>query len=356
MMQVLSRVRGALWLGGTLLVLLLVPVTGCGDGDSLASSGNPPGDSIPPIDSTPTDTTTPPPPVDTTTPPPPDTTGGPGPTDCPPVTPSTTAPVHVGLPFGPNHSPRMGDPPFTLNQITALTPSCLLEDLEAARRANVQVFISFTGNEQYLRDANGFSLTKWKQRVDRFRGIDITPYIADGTILAHFIMDEPNDLTNWSGHVVSREDIEEIARYSKSIWPTITTMIRAWPDYLDGFQWKSLDAVWFHYIEQRGPIEPFLEKHLANARALGLNIVGGLNVLNGGSKNSGIPGKSATKNGMNADELRTWGGKFLDQPGLCAFLLWEYKSDYFARPEIRAALNDLAAKARAYPKQSCKRT
>jgi hypothetical protein len=264
--------------------------------------------------------------------------------------------VHnAGLPFGPNHAHRMGDEPFTLNQITAITPGCLLADLEAARRANVQVFISFTGNERHYGDANGFNLAMWKQRVDRFRNIDITPYIADGTILAHFVMDEPEDKTNWHGHVVSKADIDEIARYSKSIWPTITTMIRSWPDYLTGYTFEHLDAVWFHYIERRGPIEPFLDKNFADARAAGLNVVGGLNVLNGGSPNSGIPGKSATKNAMNAEELRTWGGAFLNRPGMCAFLLWEWKADYFARPDIQAAIADLAAKARAYPKQRCKK-
>ena len=94
---------------------------------------------------------------------------------------------------------------FTGTKITATSSACLLADLEIARRANARVFISFTGNSQYNRDESGFSLVKWKQRVDRFRNVDLTPYIADGTILGHLLMDEPNESRIWmrSGSSIS---------------------------------------------------------------------------------------------------------------------------------------------------------
>lgn len=363
MMQVLSRAGRALRMGGSLLVLLAVPLSGCGGGESLVSSETPlpPVDSTPPPDSTtppdtttppPTDTTTPPPP-DTTTPPPPDSTLQPG--ECPPVTGSSGDPVHVGLALGPTHVPTKEFDRFTGNQITALTTSCLLADLEAARRANMRVFISFTGNEQHNRDENGFSFTKWKQRVDRFRNADLTPYIADGTILAHIIMDEPTDPHNWNGKIVTHQEINDMARYSKEVWPTMPTYIRTWPEYLKGGQFPHLDALWFHYLDRWGDIDAFLNKHLGDLRELGLKVIGGLNVLNGGSKSSGIPGKGQGKNAMSADEIRNWGGKFFAEPNMCAFLLWEYDSDYLNRPDIKAAVEELAAKARNYPKKSCAR-
>lgn len=258
--------------------------------------------------------------------------------------------------MGPTHIPsaEFGGR-FSGTQITALVASCLVADLEAARRANLRVFISFTGNEQYLRDENGFSLTKWKQRVDRFRNVDLTSYISDGTILAHLIMDEPADPNNWNGKVVSLSDIEAMAKYSKEVWPTMLVYIRTWPEYLKGGQFPHLDAVWFHYLDRWGDIDSFLAKHLGDLRGLGLKVIGGLNVLNGGSKSSGIPGKGSGKNAMSADEIRTWGGKFFAQPDLCAFLLWEYDAGYLARPDIKAAVEELAQKARNYPKNSCAR-
>jgi hypothetical protein len=263
--------------------------------------------------------------------------------------------VHVGLPFGPTAvEPSQLGGRYTG---TKLTPppdvTCVLTALELARRANAQVFLNFTGNEQYLRDANGFSMTKWKTRLDRFRKVDFSSYIADGTVIGHFMLDEPNDPTNWNGHIVSQADIEEMARYSKEIWPTLPTFIRTFPEYLVGGQYPDLDAIWFHYLNRWGDLDAFLAEHMGTARSLGLNVIGGLNSLKGGSPEHGI--KRGPKYSMGADELRKWGSRFLDEPGLCGFLLWDWDDTYFARPEIPPAVADLAAKARNYTARSCKK-
>jgi hypothetical protein len=356
--DVLSRGRRSLVLWASLLCGTFVAAA-CNNGASLDSSEGPK-DTLP-ADPPPDTTTTPRP--DTTPPQPPDTI----PTDTtPPPTPSADcgstdgggAPVHVGLAIGPNHIPpaKFGSTPFTGTQITATTDSgrtCLMSDLAAARRANLRVFISFTGSERHYRDPNGFSVQLWKQRVDRFRNLDLTPYIADGTILAHLIMDEPADPGNWSGKVVPLADIEEIAAYSKQVWPTMTTMIRSWPEYLKGYEFKHLDAIWFHYLDRWAPLDGYIAEHYTTARSLGLNIVGGLNVMNGGSSSSGIPGKHAGKNAMSADEIRAWGEKLLDQPGTCAFLFWEYNDAYLSRPDIKAAMQEITDKAKSYPTRDC---
>jgi hypothetical protein len=365
-MKIHSSARAAFRLEALLLMLLTIPFHACADGPSELASESPttvdsnpappappPGtDSVvpPPSDTTtppPPDTTTPPPPTDTTTPPPPQVRcafpGG-----------SSTTPQHVGIAFGPTHVPptKLGGS-FTGTQITATDSSCLLFDLEKARRANARVFISFTGNSQYNRDENGFSLDKWKRRVDRFRNVDLSSYLADGTILGHLVMDEPNDPHEWNGKTVSPAQIEEMAKYSKEVWPSMTTFVRAFPDYMKGGQFPHLDALWFQYLDRWAPLDEFIDKHFSEARPLGLKLVTGLNVINGGSKSSGIPGRRRGKNAMSADEIRSWGGKLLDQPNLCAFLLWEYDEAYLARPDIKAALDDLAGKARSYPTTDC---
>ena len=112
--------------------------------------------------------------------------------------------------------------------MTAAYPHTLVAKLEAARRVNDRVLLSFAGNSDFYRDANGFNFEMWKQRDDKFRGIDISSYIADGTLMGNFLMDEPSD-KNWNGHQVSRAQIDEMARYSKEIWPDMPAMIRGWP-------------------------------------------------------------------------------------------------------------------------------
>jgi hypothetical protein len=317
-----------------LFVLLTVAPAGCGGGGPVDPAIATPGgeDSTPPPPTTP-DTTdssgtdsTPPPPVPPPNPPP------------PPVS-------HEGIPFGPAQLPAERFAEFSGTVYTAADTGKLIRDLEAARRTGARLFISFAGSEEFNRDDNGFSLTKWKQRVDRFRGFDLTSYIDDGTIVAHFIMDEPQDPTNWNGKLVSQAQIEEIAKYSKEIWPSMLTMVRAKPEYLHGYQYPHLDAIRTQYLDRFAPLDEFITAQVEGAKALGLGYVGGLNVLNGGSKNSGIPGRRAGKNAMSADEIRSWGGRFLSEP---------YDSTYFSRPDIRAALADLAEMARSLPKRSCR--
>jgi hypothetical protein len=210
-----------------------------------------------------------------------------------------------------------------------------------------------TGNEHYLRDDEGFSMAKWKQRVDRFRGVDLSSYIADGTIIGHFILDEPQDRANWHGSQVSPAQIEEMARYSKEIWPTLPTVVRAFPEYLKGQSYRYLDAVRIQYLDQFGPLDAFMSTHVREAKALGLAMIGGLNVINGGSSRSGIPGRRTGKFGMSAAEIRSWGSTFMSEPYLCGFLLWEYDENYFSRPDIKEALEELSRKARDLPKKVC---
>ncbi|HJR17349.1 MAG TPA: hypothetical protein VJ808_10895 [Gemmatimonadales bacterium] len=311
----------------------------------------PSGDSIP----TPgPDTVTPPPPLpptDTTAPPPSDTTA--------PYT-----PVHTGIPFGPfvynkGESEKSLIPPSSLDSsFNALSAAAyrpvLLAQLEAARRANDRVLISLAGSSYFYTDANGFNLEVWKRRTDRFRGLDLTSYIADGTLIGNFIMDEPHDPVNWNGHVVSLADIEEMARYSKEIWPDLPTIIRGWPAQLKGHPYVYLDAAWAQYSERFGSLDEFIEKNVREAKEAGLGLVAGLNVLGGGGKD-GIPGFLPKKNSMNASQLRAWGARYLSEPHICAFFIWSYRPDYMTRPDIKAALEEIGQKARSRPNKSCKR-
>jgi hypothetical protein len=290
--------------------------------------------------------------VDTTAP-------GPGPDSMlpPPDTVPTAPPgpvSHVGLPFGPAHLPPEHFAEFSGTVYTATAPDKLIRDLDGARRVGARLFISFAGSEEFNRDSNGFSLAKWEQRVDRFRGVDLTSFIADGTIIAHFLLDEPQDPTNWNGKPVSPAQIEEIAKYSKQVWPSMLTVVRAFPDYLQGYEYPDLDAIRIQFLDRFGPIEDFIAAQVQGAKALHLGLVGGLNVLNGGSKTSGIPGRRAGKYAMNADEIRSWGGKFLSEPYICGFLMYQYESTYFSRPDIQAALSDLSQLARSRPEKTCR--
>jgi hypothetical protein len=333
---------------------LALALGACGDGAPLAapeSPGPPSVDTLPP----PVDTTSPP--VDTTTPPP-----IPPPDTAPPPPPGP--PVHQGIPFGASmlsqgESSSLLLPASSLNpNFTALKTDAfkknLLSMLEAARRTNSRLLVSFSGASQEYTDANGFNLAKWKQKVDEFRGFDLSSYIADGTLLGHYIMDEPSDRRNWNDHLVARSDIDEMARYSKEIWPGLPTIIRGWAWYLKGYDYKYLDAAWAAYHERFGSIDEFVNSNVRDAKESGLSLVVGLNVLAGGG-DQGLPGYQPGKKSMTAAQLKAWGGALLNQPYACAFFMFRYNPDYFALADIKDAVAELSRKARSLENRTCRR-
>lgn len=263
-------------------------------------------------------------------------------------------PEQVGVAFGPYHLPTASFGPDNSATLRSAAPLSLLTDLEAARRAGTRVIMSVVGNERRYKDDKGhFSMAKWKGRVDRFRDFDISSYIQDGTVIGHYILDEPHDASNWGGVVVTRAQVDEMAKYSKEIWPSLPTIIRGWPDFLKGYQYQYLDAAWAQYSERFGDVDAFIANNVRDARAAGLALVVGLNLLGGGNKDGGLRGFSGDRYAMTAAQVRQRGGVLMAEPYSCAFINWEYNEAYFARSDIKAALEELNQKARNRPKKSC---
>lgn len=255
--------------------------------------------------------------------------------------------------FGAYHLPPSGYVPNRSVTLLAAHPWYVIADLDSARRVGARVMLAMVGSERRVRGPDGhFSLARWKHRLDRFRGIDLSPYIADGTVIGHYIMDEPHDRGNWAGQTVALSDIDEMAKYSKQIWPLMPTVIRGWPDYLRGYEYKYLDAAWAQYSDRFGDIDRFISNNVRDARSSGLGLVVGLNLLAGGDR-TGISGFYDNKYAMSASQVRQWGSKLLDEGYICAFISWKYDPDYFSRSDIKSALEDLSEKARNRPMKSC---
>jgi hypothetical protein len=333
---------------------LAIKDPGAGD-TTTVPPGSQPGDSTPgqPGDSTPGQPgdSTPGQPGDSTPGQPGDSTPG-QPGDSLPHTLPPPVPVsYHGVPFGPAHMPTEQFKVYSGTVYTAASVDSLISVLIAANRASERLYISFAGPN--VADANGFSFDKWKGKVDRYRSLDLGPYIANGTIAGHFIIDEPQDPSNWNGHPVPPAQIEQMAAYSKQVWPTLTTMARSKLEYLKGGQYPHLDVIRIQYLDRLGPIDDYITTNVAAAKALHLAMVGGLNVLNGGPSTSGIPGQSEGKFAMNADQVRTWGKRFLTDPYICGFLFFQWEPGYFNRPDIKAAMAELGTVAAALPPKAC---
>jgi hypothetical protein len=183
----------------------------------------------------------------------------------------------------------------------------------------------------------------WKASVDRFKGVGFSSYILDGTVVGNFLIDEPNDPTNWNGRLVLESTIEEMARYSKSLWPGMPTIVRVRPDYLTG-TYQYLDAAWAQYHSRFGDPARFISENVAQAKNKGLALVVGFNILDGNDGSKMTPG-----------QIESWGSAFLADTYPCAFLSWKYDQAYLGRSDIGQAMGYLSAKAENRASKSCRR-
>jgi hypothetical protein len=224
------------------------------------------------------------------------------------------------------------------------SPGLLLEELTTIRSRGGKTALMFAGNERHYKDGGRFSLAKWKARIDRFKGVNFTAFIEDGTVIGHYMIDEPNDPANWDGQPVPPSVLEEMARYSKQIWPNLPTIVRVEPDYLaDNHQY--LDAAWAQYLSRKGAADDFIRSNVAAAQKRGLGLIVGLNVLKGGTPNG-------TR--MTASQLESWGSALLSSTYPCAFISWTYDAGYLSTGGVSGAMDALRRQAQSRSVRTCR--
>jgi hypothetical protein len=222
----------------------------------------------------------------------------------------------------------------------------IVRELADMKARGGKVALKMAGGDKFFKDANGsFNLAKWKERVDLFRDVNIAPYVNDGTLIGHYLIDEPNDPANWNGKPISPSTLEEMARYSKSIWPDLPTIVRTEPDYLSSSH-KYLDAAWAQYLDRKGNPQDFIRRNVADAQERGLGLVVGLNVLHGGTP-------TGTK--MTPSQVVAWGSALLSSTYPCAFISWTYDEQYLGSSGVMGAMSDLRRLAQNRSARSCRR-
>jgi hypothetical protein len=268
-----------------------------------------------------------------------------------------------GIVFG-----SYGMDPANLNSIHTgalrgggITETNVLQFLAAMKAKGGRLVLKMcNGEDKYVKNADGtFSLTKWKSLVDRFRKVNLGPYIADGTLLGHFLIDEPHRAAKWGGKPIPQATVEAMAAYSKQIWPTLPTLVRVVPSWLASapVAYTALDAGWLQYGYGKGDPAQMVASETSIAKQKGLGLLIGLNILDGGSGSSGVRGWSSGKWAMTATEIRNYGSALLSQSYACGFFNWTYQyfgPTYYARSDIKSAMTDLSNKARAHARTSCR--
>ena len=236
--------------------------------------------------------------------------------------------------------------------------SNVLSLLSDARSRGARIILKMSkGADSYIQNSDGtFSLTKWKSLVDRFKSVNLGPYISDGTLLGHFLIDEPHRASKWGGKVIPQSTVEAMAKYSKQIWPGLNTFVHTQMSWLasSSVTYVYLDAGYAQYAANKGDVSSWISGEISNARSKGLGLFAGVNALNGGNGSSGIKGTSSGSYSMSAKELKNYGSVILNQSYDCGFVVWAYNSTYYGRSDIKSVLSDLSSIARSHVKTACR--
>ncbi len=290
------------------------------------------------------------------------------------ATASLTAP---GIPFGDFHLPTsMYRAPYS-GALYATSVSAVISNLNTAKSAGMRIVISLVGNRSNYTNSNGtFNLTKWKSRIDMYRKVNLASFVSSGTIIGHYMVDEPYCAACWGGRQIPVSDIEAMARYSKSIWPSIPTGVRSSPSQLGSSHFTYLDFAWAQYV---GPLhypsfgqsaQQFRDTQVAAAKRLGLGLVFGMNYLDGGNGSSRVNGTYAkdpnlsdnvhcVKGGcyryaMSASEVKASGTVFAQSSYACAVISWKYNETFLSRSGMRDAMSAVGSAARSRSRTACK--
>jgi len=236
--------------------------------------------------------------------------------------------------------------------------------LPVVRDAGLQVTLRLAGDHPSYTTDGSFDIGKWKANLARWQGSGIQEFVDDGTVAWHMILD---DITNWSwlhgGNDPTGDELEEMARYSQEILPGLPTFVRQRATVLpvpSAGRYEWLDACLNQYRASDGDASAYAWNEHARALELGLGVMNGMNICDGGNGESGQTGWRPDKFAMSAGEILTYGAALLAVPDLELFLCWEYDgeelwadgvtvgSDYFDQPALQDALHELGAMAAAY--------
>ncbi|MDP2307725.1 MAG: hypothetical protein Q8P18_17000 [Pseudomonadota bacterium] len=248
---------------------------------------------------------------------------------------------------------------LTIFQTATADPSWAVHTLlPMARASGVKVTLRTTADHSAYTTNGDFDLDAWKARLAPWAGSGVQAFIDDGTLVGHMLLD---DIANFDRRDPDAADLDEMARYSKELLPGLMTYVRQKasampiPGDTSGGRYVYLDACVNQYKSAEGSVTSYAASEAAQARRLGLGIINGLNIANGGDGSSGQPGWGAGRHAMSASEITDYGTVLSAVPECGMFLNWEYDGEerwsdgtvgsaYFNRPDLQAALAGLGAR------------
>lgn len=213
--------------------------------------------------------------------------------------------------------------------VVATSPDYAVKtQLPAVEEADLTAAFRMSGGNAELIDSMGnFSLSAWKDLFDTWADAEIDPYLGD-ELLWHMMLDDIDTFDNeFGGENPTAEELAEMAKYSKNLFPGLKTLFRHDAYDMPSGDYPYLDAVINQYATRKGSLSDYISRNLEALDELDVDVIWGLNIVDGGDGSSGHPGLSTDKFIMSPQEIEEYGKTLLQLPNSLGLLMWEYDAD-----------------------------
>jgi hypothetical protein len=209
------------------------------------------------------------------------------------------------------------------------TPANIRGRIANARTRGLRLELAMTGGSHENYKTGGvFDLAKWKAKMDEFDTDSIRDAVADavedGIVVGASVLDEPNHASWGPEGTFDKAKVDALAAYVKGIFPTLPVGYGIGPR---GYLWRPderyevIDYIYNQYnwwIPPAGNAAAWRDNVLEQAELDGVNVVFGLNILDGGihvfdggwtcpPTTTGGQGTYAPACAMTAAQVEEWG-------------------------------------------------
>jgi len=254
-------------------------------------------------------------------------------------------PAARGIPFGAwALPPHLLGPLYNGAVLSGHQPYQRLDEVRA-RKGQAVLYLARNRSRQHgvlsVAEATNF-LNSWP---------DLTSYIRDGTVWGIIVSDDITGKNIWGPDAPYYAQIDSIAKAVKDRWPEARTIVRAPPTKMT-YDWKWVGWAWAQYSNapRNGKVADYLKRESAKADQLGLCVIYGLNIINGGDGSSGRGAKR--KYLMTGDEFLRYYSVLLPHTPLAFH--WQYRPELEENSDLIAAMQQVRAWADTMPRPSCR--
>jgi len=305
------------------------------------------------------------------------------PVPAPPPSAPTTG--RIGVPFGASQQlARTGSlsQPFTMS-MDGYSPGSIVSRIQAARTGGYTLLLALPGgsHSQYMSTINGvyqFDGNKWRAAMDAYNTSTIrqavSQGVADGTVIAANIMDEPYVFGGATGGgntwgprgTMTKARVDSLCGYVKTIFPTLP----AGPEHQHQLfepdkSYRVCDLYIDQYKAAYGSVSAYRDAGLQMAARDGHQVMFALNILDGGVQDKdgtydctgagqGGTGTYQPNCRMTPQQIEDWGA-LLGSAGCGGLYMWRYDDAFVANAANQQAFKNLRAKFSTLPVKGCLR-